>query len=150
MAGELGLKSLDRAVVPGSLLCGAFAGWGASTGAMALFGAVIGAPGLMGGALLGVLTLPFWFAGLLFLGGPAWAGLYLVRRTGPKTATAAGAVLAFIATPIVMGVLFDGSVFLFDSDAFGLMLLISAPISVGGATAGFTTWWIAYDGGRLQ
>ncbi|HEY0926442.1 hypothetical protein [Brevundimonas sp.] len=123
-------------------------GCGAATGVMAVIGLFGSVPGVLFGALIGVATLPFWVGGLFIVGGPVWAVLHRMGYRDRRSAIIAGAVVAGVATPLILWGVFSDGRFTVDMGSALHVLASALPGAVGGAAAGYTAWRMGYDEAR--
>ncbi|MDQ8028743.1 MAG: hypothetical protein REJ23_08440 [Brevundimonas sp.] len=132
-----------------SLFAAGLVGCGAAIGALAVVGLTGGVPGALFGALIGVVTLPFWIGGLFVVGGPVWVVLHRAGYRDCRSAIIAGAVVAGVATPLILWGMASSGHFTVDAAGALYVIVSSLPGAVGGAAAGYTAWRVGYDEARV-
>ena len=101
-----------------------------------------------GGSLVGIVAVPFWFAGAVVVGPPLWAALHFARLRGRRTAIVAGALAGGVATPTVLWMTSGGGAPSLNADSLVGLIVLSAVAGVSGAVAGETIHSLAYRSGE--
>lgn len=131
-----------------ALLVAGLVGCGAAMAMLGVVGLFGGASGVLFGVLIGLATLPFWIGGLFIVGGPVWAVLHRMGYRDRRTAVTAGALVAGIATPLILWGMFSDGRFTVDVSGASFVLISMLLGSVGGAAAGYAVWRMGYDEAR--
>lgn len=132
-----------------ALLVAGLVGCGVTVGALAVVGLFGGVAGVLFGALIGTATLPFWIGGLFIVGGPVWAILHHAGYRDRRSAIVAGAVVAGVATPLILWGMASSGRFTVDATGALYVVISILPGAIGGAAAGYSAWRMGYDEARV-
>lgn len=118
-------------------------------GVLDVISAIIGVPSqFRGGALVGIVAIPFWLAGALVVGPPLWGFLHAIRLRDRRTALTAGAVAAGLGVPLSFWILGGGGVPSISAATAGSIALLSGVAAISGVAAGETIHSLAYRSGE--
>jgi ABC-type antimicrobial peptide transport system permease subunit len=104
---------------------------------LGLFG---GGVGILVGFFAGVVSFPFWIAGLFVVGWPVWKVLEQRGRRDLKAAQISGALAAMVSAPLASWALFTNMSFAVGIYGALALAVVAIPSAAGGVASGWTFW----------
>lgn len=94
----------------------------------------------------GVVSFPFWIAGLFLVGWPVWRFLARRGRRDRKAAQISGGLVAMVSAPLIAWALFTNLSFTVGMQGAIALALIAIPAAAGGVASGWTFWHLYCQG----
>ena len=99
-----------------------------------------GSMGMLVAFSAGVVSFPFWIAGLFLVGWPVWRFLAHRGLRDRKAAQISGGLVAMVSAPLIAWALFTNLSFTVGTQGAIALAVIAIPAVAGGVSSGWTFW----------